>query len=65
MSISYSNEKKAWDLSALTQEETDLILKVGADYLLMVLGYQILKKSQEHAESEVLNAIPKSQMGQA
>lgn len=65
MPISYSPENKAWDLTQITQEETNLLVNLGKDFLLQVLGYQILKKYQEQSEDLDLNAIDAKHMGNA
>lgn len=70
MPIYYSNEEKAWSLKDVTEEEVKLLLELGKQAMLQLIGVGILKRMQEQFEKtsnfeEILQQVPKENMGNA
>ncbi len=47
MSLSYSKENDQWNLTQITEDEKDVLLENGANYMSMMIGAAILKKMTE------------------
>lgn len=56
MSISYSKEKDAWSMKDVTEEEKEVLLECGSDYLAMMIGAAILK--QASGQEQLHNLTP-------
>jgi len=70
MPIYYSSDEKAWSLKDVTEEEIKLLLELGKQAMLQLIGVGILKRMQEQFEKtanmeEILQQVPKENMGQA
>ena len=66
MPISYSKEENAWSLKNITPEEVDILVEIGKNSLLSMMGVGILQRMHKAAEEkEVLNQIPTEHMGNA
>lgn len=56
MSISYLKEKDAWSMKEITEDEKEVLLASGTEYLSMMIGAAILK--QATAQGELQNLEP-------
>jgi len=66
MSISYSSERKGWDISQATQDETRQLLEAGLRFLTQHWGASMLKAESEREDAEaMLDQTPKEEMAQA
>lgn len=49
MSLSYSKEKDQWNLSQITEDEKEVLLENGVNYMSMMIGAAILKRATEQS----------------
>lgn len=60
--IYYDEEKQAWALDKITEEEKNIILGLGTDELFALMGAAILRQLNQQ---QVLEQIPNEDMAQA
>ena len=54
MSISYLKEKDAWSMKEITEDEKEVLLASGTEYLSMMIGGAILNQATAQGELEKL-----------